>query len=108
MAANIRNPGGMGNITNTFTIDPKRLPVFKGKCDMQVVGDFISDLQRPFEARYYEIGWLKIMTLASSGTTTPALAATEATTRTEGWTRYTQLKLKEEAGRWATSTFASS
>jgi hypothetical protein len=50
MAANIRNPGGMGNMTNTFTIDPKRLPVFKGERDMQVVGDFISDLQRQFEA----------------------------------------------------------
>jgi hypothetical protein len=79
MAANIRNPGGMGNMTNTFTMDPKRLPVFKGERDMQVVGDFISDFQRQFEARCHEIGWLDIMIPAGSGATTPTMATTETT-----------------------------
>jgi hypothetical protein len=45
LAASARNPHRAGSATNTFTIDPKRLPVFKGERDMQVVGDFINDLQ---------------------------------------------------------------
>ncbi|KAF8248689.1 hypothetical protein K440DRAFT_642106 [Wilcoxina mikolae CBS 423.85] len=108
MASNARSQGGGGNAANvnTFTIESKRLPVFKGERDIQVVGDIISDLQRQFEPRCHEIGWLEMRTPAGSGTTTPTMAATEATTpKTEGWTRYALLQLKEAAGRWATSTF---
>jgi hypothetical protein len=67
LAASARNPRRAGSATNTFTIDPKRLPVFKGERDMQVVGDFINDLQRQFEARCHDIGWLETMTPAGSG-----------------------------------------
>ncbi|KAF8534990.1 hypothetical protein BDD12DRAFT_894384 [Trichophaea hybrida] len=55
MAASTRIPDGVGNTTNTFTIHPKRLPVFKGERDMPVGGDFNSDLQRQFEARSHKI-----------------------------------------------------
>jgi hypothetical protein len=109
MTANARSQGG-GNTTNinTFTINPKRLPVFKGERDMQVVGDFINDLQRQFEARCHEIGWLETTTPVGSGATTPTIAAGVAAPRMDGWTRYALLQLKETAGRWATSTFPSS
>ena len=36
----------IGNTTTSFTIDPRRLPVFKGERDMQAVGNFINDLHR--------------------------------------------------------------
>jgi hypothetical protein len=51
--ASARGQGGGGNAANlnTFTIEAKRLPVFKGERDMEVVSDFICDLQRQFEAR---------------------------------------------------------
>jgi hypothetical protein len=58
MAAGTRIQVRTGNMTNvnTFTIDPRRLPAFKGESDMQVVGDIVNDLQRKFQARCYEIG----------------------------------------------------
>jgi hypothetical protein len=43
-------------MTNTFTIDPKRLPVFKGECDVQLVRDFIIYIQQQFEAQCHKAG----------------------------------------------------
>jgi hypothetical protein len=101
---------GMGTRNMTFTINPKRQPVFKGERDMQIVGDFINDLQRQFEARCYEIGWLTTndtRTPGGSGIATPTTVTmmSEGTPRTDGWTRYALLQLKETAGRWATSKY---
>jgi hypothetical protein len=111
MAAGTRSQVGTRNATNvnTFTIDPRRLPEFKGERDMQVVGDFINDLQRQFEARCYEIGWLQPTTPVGSGTTTLTMATGGAAVpRTDGWTRYALLQLKEAAGRWASSIYPTS
>jgi hypothetical protein len=106
MAAGAKSQVGIGNATNTFTIDPRRLPEFKGERDMQVVGDFVNDLQRQFEARCHEIGWLASMTQVGSGATIPTMATSGAEVpRTDGWTRYALLQLKEAAGRWAASTY---
>ncbi|KAF8248578.1 hypothetical protein K440DRAFT_245533 [Wilcoxina mikolae CBS 423.85] len=91
------NDEATGTRNMTFTINLKRLPVFKGERDMQIVGDFINDLQRQFEAHCYEIGWLTTYgtsTPAGSGIATPTTSTMmgEGTPRTDGWTR----SLKEE------------
>jgi hypothetical protein len=109
--ASARSHYGGGNAANlnNFTIEPKRLSVFNGVRDIQVVGDFINELQRQFEVRFHEIRWLNTLTPAGNVATTATMAATEAITpQMEGCTRYALLQLKEAAGRWATSTFPSS
>ncbi|KAF8532625.1 hypothetical protein BDD12DRAFT_914573 [Trichophaea hybrida] len=97
LAAIAISQGGAGSAAiNTFTIQPKRLPVFKGEWNMQVVGDFIRDLQRQFEARCHQIGWLETITPVGSGTTTPTtgtMAAGVATPRTDGCTSTTVIDL---------------
>jgi hypothetical protein len=54
-SARSQGRGGNAANLNNFTIEPKRLPVFKGERVMQVVGEFINDLQRQFKVRGHEI-----------------------------------------------------
>ncbi|KAF8241541.1 hypothetical protein K440DRAFT_678733 [Wilcoxina mikolae CBS 423.85] len=102
------NDVGIGTHNLTFTINPKRLPVCKGEGDMQIVGDFIHDLQPQFEAHcYYQPGWLATNDTsapAGSGTPTPTTVTmiAEGTPITDGFNRYALLHLKETAARWAT------
>lgn len=52
---------------------------------MQIVGDFVNDLQRQFETGCHEIEWLETMTPAGSSATTPTMAAGGvAVPRTDG------------------------